>query len=398
MDTVGDEVWKSVRLAWREERWLPVGVPVAAVAYALWIGLTGAAVTTLADAVAGGLALDPWTGLTDVVVLVLVILWVLGPAALATLLVRDRVTNVRGNLATGYRLRHPLLLFLPPSVVLLAGLGTVAATGATAGPAFLLATALLVVGGVWFLVRGVAYAYRVFALAFPAVEHIVVFITSIVVGVTSLVLGLTAIGREALVDTLATGLAARTGIDAIARAPDATTAVLGVPIPTLVAAVVAVPVGLTAGYVGLQLAASVVARIVKPTVRRPQLRTGQRYPAFARPTSGTAASSPTPASGGSTAEAEPSAAGEADSEAADAETPVAPADESPSESAETPSESEDDAVETNVSHTRVYSPPEDADSVDPDAVGTTAGTTICPDCGATVASDEDTCPDCGATL
>lgn len=399
MDTVGDEAWKSVRLAWREELWLPAGIPVAVVAYALWIGLTGAAVTTLADAVAGGLTLEPWTGLTDLVVLTLGILWVVGPAALATLLVRDRVTNVRGNLATGYRLRHPLFLFLPPSVVLLASLGTFAATGATAGPLYVLAVALLVLGGIWFLVRGVAYAYRVFALSFPAVEHAIVFLTAVVVAVTSLVLGLAAIGREALVDTLSAGLAARTGIDALAGAPAATTPILDVPVPTLVVAVVVVPVGLTAGYVALQLVASVVARIVKPTVRRPQLRTGQRYPAFARPTSGATASSPTPSrTDTSSDDGQATTSGESRADASDAQAPVAPADESASEPSEESEEPDEEDIETSVSHTRVYSPPEDAEPMDPDAVGGNSTPTSCPDCGASVSPGDETCPDCGADL
>lgn len=398
MDTVGDEVWKSVRLAWREERWLPTGVPIAAVAYALWIGLTGAAVTTLADAVAGGLTLDPWTGLTDLVVVTLLALWILGPAALATLLVRDRVTNVRGNLATGYRLRHPLFLFLPPVGILLAGLGTLAATGATSGPAYLVAIALLVVGGIWVLVRGLAYAYRVFALSVPIVEHVIVFLTAILAAIASLVLGLTAIGRAGLVETLAAGLADRTGIDALAGAGAATTSVLGVSVPSLVLAVVVVPVGLTAGYVALQLVASVVARLVKPTVRRPQLRTGQRYPAFARPTSGTSTSSPTATGGGSATEGQTGPGADATDETTAAQRPVEPADEAESEDEAAAAESETAAVDTNVSHTRVYSPPEDAEAVDPDAVGSSGATPACPNCGTAVGPAEEACPDCGADL
>ena len=60
MDTVGEEGWKSWRLAWRQEWWLPVGVPIVAVADALWVGLTGAAVTFLAGAVAGSPTVEPW--------------------------------------------------------------------------------------------------------------------------------------------------------------------------------------------------------------------------------------------------------------------------------------------------------------------------------------------------
>lgn len=387
MDTVGDEAWKSVRLAWGEELWLPAGAPVAAVAYALWIGLSGAAVTFLADAVTGGLTIDPWTGLTDLVVLTFALFWVVGPAAVATLLVRDRVTNVRGNLATGYRLRHPILLFLPPVAVL--GAGLFALTWLEAAPWPVLA--VLVVGAVWFLVRALAYAYRVFALSLPIVGHAIVFVTSVLVAVAALVLGADAIGRADLVEVVAEGLAARTGIEGFAALPGGSIELLGVGLPAVVGAVVVVPVGLATAYVAVQLFVSAVVRIVKPTVRRPELRTGQRYPAFARPTTDASPSSPptrgnsTPIGGDDTAAGTAAGGGES-------------AEDSGAEEAEEPEESEPDAV-TDVSHTRVYSPPDDADAVDPATVdGPDASDGgRCPACGADV-EGESTCPDCGADL
>lgn len=390
MDTVGDEAWKSVRLAWGEELWIPAGAPVAAVAYALWIGLSGAAVSFLADAVTGGLTIDPWTGLTDLVVLTFALFWVIGPAAVATLLVRDRVTNVRGNLATGYRLRHPILLFLPPVAVLGAGLFALARLEAAPWPVL----AVLVVGAVWFLVRTLAYAYRVFALSLPIVGHAIVFVASVLVAVAALVLGADAIGRADLAEAVAVGLAARTGIDGFAALPGGSLELLGVGLPAVVGALVVVPVGLATAYVAVQLFVSAVVRLVKPTVRRPELRTGQRYPAFARPTTDASPSSPptrgnaTPAGGGGTDSGTASRQSAAASEAGEA-------------TADEAEEGEPDVV-TDVSHTRVYSPPDDADAIDPASV---AGPDApdggrCPACGAVLESEpaDGTCPDCGADL
>lgn len=392
MDTVGDEAWKSVRLVWGEELWLPAGAPVAAVVYALWIGLSGAAVTFLANAVTGGLTIDPWTGLTDLVVLTFALFWVIGPAAVATLLVRDRVTNVRDNLATGYRLRHPILLFLPPVAVL--GVGLFALTRLDAAPWPVLA--VLVVGAVWFLIRALAYAYRVFALSLPIVGHAIVFVTSVLVAVAALVLGADAIGRADLTEAVAVGLAARTGIEGFASLPGGSLELVGVGLPAVVGAVVVVPVGLATAYVALQVFVSAVVRVVKPTVRRPELRTGQRYPAFARPTTDASPSNPptrgeadpTPAGGGGTGRASGESAedGGAEEATADEAEPAEP-----------------DAV-TDVSHTRVYSPPDDADAIDPAAVaGPDADASDwgrCPACGGVLESEpaDGTCPDCGADL
>lgn len=419
MDTVGDEVRKSWRLAWRQELWLPVGAPIVAVAYALWVGLTGAAVTYLAGAVAGSLTFDPWTGLTDLVVAMLALLWVVGPAAIAAVLVRDRVTNVRGNLATGYRLRHPLLLFLPPVAVLGVGVAGLATVGATVP-----VLAVLVVGAGWLPVRTVAYAARVFSLSLPVVAHAVTFLTAAAVAVATLVLAAGAIGRGALVDAVTTGLAARTGVDGVASLASGTVDVVGAPLPAALAAVVAVPVGLSTAYVGVQLVASAVARVVKPTVRRPELRTGQRYPAFARPTSGA-----TPTSGGggsqpgggsgpshgrgahSAANGDGTARGDGDD---DDGSPGTDGDDTrDTDSDDTGPAGVDEADEppdvvTDVSQTRVFTPSEDASSIDPDAVANAEAVeggddaaeadSRCPDCGRTVpdAPRDGTCPHCGA--
>jgi len=402
MDTVGEEGWKSWRLAWRQEWWLPVGVPIVAVADALWVGLTGAAVTFLAGAVAGSLTVEPWTGLTDLVVVVLALLWVVGPAGLVAVLVRDRVTNVRGNLATGYRLRHPLLLFLPPAAVLAVGAAGLATGGATVPVLVVLGA-----GAVWLPVRTVAYATRVFSLSLPVAGHAVTFLTAAAASVAGLVLAAGTVGRAALVEDVAAGLAVRTGIEAFADLAGGTVAVAGGAVPAPVATLVAVPVGLSAAYLAVQLLASVVTRLAKPTVRRPELRTGQRYPAFARPTSGstpTRGSASARSSGAGTAETGASqdrreAAAATNGDGGDDDADV---DHAGPVTAPEPDEPSD--VVSDVSRTRVFTPPEDASSIDPDAVAKagpagseTHEAETCPACGASLSEGDDgPCPHCGA--
>lgn len=403
MDSVGEEAWKSWRLAWRQEWWLPLGLPIVAVAYALWVGLTGAAVTFLAAAVGGSLTVDPWTGLTDLLVVVLSLLWVVGPAALAAVFVRDRVRNVRSNLATGYRLRHPLLLFLPPAVVIGVGAAGLATVGATV-PVLL----VLAAGAVWLPVRNVGYAARVFSLSLPAVAHAVTFLTGAAASVAGLMLAAGTLGPAGVVENVADGLATRTGVGSIADLAGGTLTVGGTAVPTSVAVLVAVPVGFSAAYVAVQLGASAVTRIRKPTVRRPELRTGQRYPAFARPTSGATpirgagngVSSGSGGSAGRIADAPASNGGSAD-ERDDADTGSGGPDDEP-DAATDPDEPAE--VVTSVSQTRVYTPPADASSIDPDAVanpnrgaGETDEHETCPTCGTSLADAEDrSCPDCGA--
>lgn len=440
---VADDAWTSLRTLWREERWLPAGVPVLAVVYVLWIGATGAAFSFLGDAIVGPVRFDPWTTGTTVAVAVLGLLWVLGPAALVTVLVVDRVRNVNDNLRHGYRLGHPLFLLGPPATVLAVGYGLLVTTGVASLPVF----AVLVAGALWLLVRTVAYAYRVFSLSLPVVAWLGVFLTALVVAVSTLLAGATAVGHEAAVAALLAGLADQTGIDALATLHAATVVVGGVDVSLLAAAVVAVPPGVAGAYLAVQLPWSVVVRLWRPSVRRPELRTGQRYPAFARPTTHAAptvarrllglstgyrpesggqsegadagadategdagstagshasrAGSTTPGSepdsgdspsphggrasssdGGSTGGATGSTAGAGD-ESAGAGGTGGPGSTSGDPAADEPSVTDD------VSNTRVFTPPDDAGL---DATGQ------CPACGVAVEATADTCPDCGAGI
>jgi len=385
-DQIGDDGWASVRAAWRAERWLPAGLVVALVAYALWVGLPGAALSFLAEATAGTVTVSPWTPLSTVSVVVVAVLWIVGPAALATVLVVDRVTNVNDNLRVGYRLRHPLLLLWPPGLVLAVGYAALVGTG-RAGPAV---SAVLVAGAVWLAVRTAAYAYRVFSLSLPVVAWLLLFATGVALASGTLVRGGLAIGREALVTDVLTGIATRTGVPALAAFHTGSYAVGGVDVPLTVAVAVAVSVGGTTVYLAAQLAWSVADRLRQPTVRRPELRTGQRYPRFARPTTASADGAGT---GGRASQSA------ADSVVTDVESGTGStrtaADDPSDGGTDSRTETSDDAT-----HTRVFRPPDDADldAVDGVPDGASDGGVVGRETRIVDRSDGDYCPECGETL
>ena len=386
-DQIGDDGWASVRAAWRAERWLPGGLVVALVAYALWVGLTGAALSFLAEATAGPITLSPWTTLSTVAVVVVAVLWIVGPAALATVLVGDRVTNANDNLRVGYRLRHPLLLLWPPALVLAAGYVALVGTG-QAGPAV---SAVLVAGAVWLAVRTAAYAYRVFSLSLPVVAWLLMFLTGAALAAGTLVRGGLAVGREALVTNVLSGIATQIGVPALAAFHTGSYAVGGVDVPLTVVVAVAVPVGGTTVYLAGQLAWSAVDRLRQPTVRRPELRTGQRYPRFARPTTESADDA------GTGGRASRSASDSAAATGVDGTTDSAPtaADDPSDGGTDSPTETSDDAT-----HTRVFRPPDDADldAVDGISDGPSDGGVVGRETRILNGSDEDSCPECGETL
>lgn len=389
MDTVGADAWKSVRLAWEAERWLPVGVPVAAVTFALWVGVTGAAVGFFASLGVGTVTVDPWTRITDVVAGVLFLCWIVAPAAIVMWLVRDRLTTVRGTLEIGYRLQHPSLLLVPPLAIVAVGATALIVSGQASGPVL----AVLVAGSLWFLVRTVAYSYRVFTFSFPVLTYAMTLLTAGLLAVAALVAGARLVRRSELVDLVTTALAARTDSPALRTLLTGTVDFAGVGIPALAATLVGVPVALGVAYVAVQLAASLVARLVKPTKRRPELRSGQRYPEFARPTTTVAPSSapspePSPSNTsrngeGATDTNRPSGANTPTDGISETE-----ADESSSDAGE---------PEPELSNTRVFTAGDDAPTVSPSSV---APDEACPACGTTLDPEtvSGTCPTCGEDL
>jgi len=357
MDTgrIRRELVSSFSLVVTAERWLLAGVPLAAVVYAVWVGATGAAIAQLTEFAGTPVTVAPWSGTTTAVAGVAGLLWVAVPAAVGTFLVRDRLTNHHDNLKHGYRLQHPASLLVAPAALLLVGVGALLGAGEAAVPVL----ALVVAGAVFLLLRTVAYAYRVFALSVPLVPLLALFFTLSLLG-TSLIAGAAvAAGRAGLLADAAAGLGGATGLP-LPAVLTGTTELGGVPVPTLAVLAGGVPVGAAAAYVGVQTLAGLLARLLAPDVKRSSLRTGQRYPAFAHPGPGAAAggSFEAGAAGAGTGGTSADAGGGTSADAADGPRTADAAGAGATGDAEGAEAGE--TVE-DVSHTRVFRPPEDSD-------------------------------------
>jgi hypothetical protein len=426
------ELGKSARISYSDEWWLFPAVLVVAIGYPLWVGASGAAVTTIAEFVGLSLAVDPWTGRTTAIAIVLGMFWVVAPAAVATQIVLNRLRNSHGNLRPCYRLRRPLALFGLPVILLVVALVTLA----TVGTGSLLGQIVLVVGSLLVAIRGTAYAYRVFALSLPLLAEAILFLAVSGLSVTILAAGALGAGRRDLVADTAAGIAGVVNVPALANYADGVVAVGSVEI-SIVAATVVVPAVLPVGaYVAIQLAVSAIQRFRKPDVKRSSLRTGQRYPGFAHPTVGSggrasgtvergqpaAGGNPTGTSdgrrgGGVTAGSADGAAdpitgpgsstgdgtGGASGEAAAAGSAAEDADAGTGGADDRGADDVDDDVPPGVRHTRVYSPPEDADDIEmadeAEAARRTASGKFCPSCGDSYEGETQTfCPTCGARL
>ncbi|MEF8854136.1 MAG: hypothetical protein V5A24_01365 [Haloarculaceae archaeon] len=434
--TIPRQLWQSIRIAYSDERWLLAGLVAVAIGYPIWVGVTGIAVLVMGDFVGVSLSLDPWTAQTSALAVVLAAFWVVAPGAVATHLVVERLRNPNDNIKTCYRLRHPLALFLLPVIFLVLGVGITVATGSVLGEA------VLVLGSMYLAIRAAAYAHRVFALSFPLLAEAILFLALSGFGIFLLATGSIGAGRKQVVVDVAPGIAALVGAPALANYADGVVALGSVDLSMLAATVVVPALLPTLAYVALQIGVSVVQRLRKPNVKRSSLRTGQRYPVFAHPTTGSSAGGGTPASDGPTgSDADSGAGGSASEESAaggsdagiegdqpdTSETPPVAAGTqaagggeadggggetaasgaeavAESESEEAPSEAtaEDDEVE-NVGHTRVYSPPTDAADIEmadkEEQSRRGADGTYCPSCDELFEGESRTfCSTCGARL
>ncbi len=458
---IRSELWKSVRIVWTGERWLLAGPVVAAVVYALWVGVTGAAVSYLAPMAGVSLALAPWTGTTTALAALVALLWVVVPAGATAYAVDRQLTNHRDNLRLCYRLSHPAVLVWPPALLLAATLG--ALVGLAAAPVAL--QVAVVAAAAFLVVRTVAYGYRVVAFSRPLLLQGVVFLSAATLAVAVLVGAATATGRQELLVDVGSGLGEATGVGGLSTVLSGTVDVAGASVTASVALATATMVGLSAAYVAVQSLAGLVLRIRKPTVKRSQLRTGQRFPWFLKPgasrggsgdastsgedatpsTAGAASGSGGPsgstmasadatgtdggsttkgsATGGtpgtpSTAAASGSPSGSSDSADDDLDFLDADDEDDPDQSATDDERVEDETDEADVdeadsvSHTRVFSPdrdlPDDADTTGDAAVTGDSGSDSsedevfkrCPACGEEYGRDVtgSFCPDCGARL
>jgi len=331
-DRLGRDAATSLRLPLTSERRLIGGTVLALAAYAAWVAATGAVFVSAAAVSGRSLAVVPWTTTTTLAAAVATVLWVFGPAAAWTYFVVDQLTNGAGNLEHHYRVQYPSTVIVPP-LILFAAVG---AAGAVLGEATALVLAALVASGTFVLVRTLAYSYRVFTLSIPRAVQAFVFESGCVLAIAVLAALARVSGRQGLL------LEAARGADGVLGAAVAVPLVTGsreiatVTLPALPALAAGFPVALALVYVAVQTLGGLVARVRGVTVPRSRLRTGQRYPAFARPVAGRSGRRGSPADAPSADDLDGAAA-----ELLDGEDGSAAAD--------------------RVTETRVFTPPDDAD-------------------------------------
>lgn len=353
MDTarIRRELTSSVRLLWAREQWLWSGVLVVLLGFVLWVGGTGAALNYGAEFAGVDLSVTAWSSATTGAFALVFVLWVLVPAALVTYLVSNRITNVSGNLHTHYRVGHPTALVVPFLALFAIGVGVAVAVGDVP---VALASALVAVG-LLALLRTVAYSYRVFSFSVPLLAQLGLFVSLAVCAVVLLTGAGILAGRRAFVDAAAAGVGDLLGTGSVVAVVTGTTTVGPVTVSTLLGLAAVLPVGFAVGYILLQSVVGLVSRVRKPDVPRSQLRTGQRYPEFAHPIS--------EKSGGEDS-ARPTAGEETHD---DIDQPESQPDEAPSTpgkpdtvaTADADTDDSDDA--DDVSHTKVFTAPDDGD-------------------------------------
>lgn len=386
--TLRDELVASIRLPVGEERWLAGGAVAVLIAYGIWVGATAAALTFGVEFAGRSLTIEPWTTTTTAAFGVGVVAWVLVPAAVVTYGVSRALTNVSGNIARCYRFDHPSLLVLPP----LALFGVVGGVGIVRGTVSTPLAAVLVVAGALLLVRTVAYSYRVFSLSVPELLTVFVFISALVVAVALLTGAAALAGQPALFGRALEGVEGLVGIDLTWL--NGSTTLGSVTLPTLQGLAAGVPAALSVLYLTVQTLTGVVFRLWAPDVPRSNLRTGQRYPRFARPTTAGGAvptGAQTDRPGDASGPAEPSSAGEGNEDDVESEVPArGPGD------------------------TRLFTPPPDGGEPSGAGLGGPSGVTasqtavvgeggntiMCPACGERVSRDAEYtyCPACGTPL
>lgn len=367
------ELAESFRLFASEEQWLLRDVLVGVVALVVWVAGTGALATQIASAFGVPLGLGSGETPSTIAIAVFGALWVLVPAIAVVVRLRHRMLNLRGNVEQYYRLEHPAALLAPPALFLVAVVGIAASLGTF--PWYF--PLVMIPVGLTFLVRTLAFSYRVYSFSHPLLVQVLLAVSTVVLLASTFAALGTAMGRPSLVTQvlLAAGLPTwSTGAVSLQ----------GVIVSGLAAAAL-LPVILATGYVLVQTVVALGVRLLKPDVDRSKIRTGQRYPSFlpkATPVQTTAVS-------GDTTDKTPRAADGASAENVDdAAGGTGDADETGEAD-----EAEDDL--DDVSNTRVFTPPADdsvagfdAGSVTDTGPETGAGATA--DAGATSDGSEET--------
>jgi len=362
------ELGSSFRLLVTEERWMFGGLVAGLVAYGLWVGATGAALHYGLEFAGRPITVSPWTTLTTAVFGVVVVLWVAVPALLGTALIDRYLTNVSGNLRQYYRVQHPSTLVVAPVVMF--GLG--AAAGVVSGGFAAPLLAALAVIGLVVLVRALAYSHRVFSLSVPRILQGCVAVSLGVLAIGVLVAGATVAGRTGFVASAAAGIGELLGVAGLGGMLLGGTQVGSLSVPTLPAVAAGLPVTLAVVYLLVQSLAGLVTRGLGVTVPRSQLRTGQRYPEFARPTTGVQVEPATETDDPGRSDGSESAAdgGERTTPGAgDAGTSADTDSSQPTGEQETAEAAGSEDGTRSHGNTRVFTPPEDGDFDDavPDA-------------------------------
>lgn len=366
------------------------GMVLGLIAYVFWVAITASALSQLASFADVPTSVDPWTEQATGLTVVGLLLWILIPAIAAAGLVVREVTNIRNNLEKYYRI-HPLLLLAPP-LVLFACCGIALVV---VGPDNSVALAAGIVAAVLLQIRTLTYSYRTFSLSLPRVQQLGLFVTALVVILTLFLEGAIAIGNEQFITDVVSGFGDELGLASLSDLLE-TTEVGDFSVPTLPGIAIAVPVGLSLGYVFVQMIVGQVVRFRGKKVPRSELRTGQRYPEFARPTTNQTSSStnPTAASSNRTSTTSTTTSGNStqSSKTTGSSQSAGSVDDTTSQAG---TEGGDDDETAEVTHTRVFTPDTEDDQTE--IVGEDADET-CPYCDAELDTGADSCPNCGASL
>jgi hypothetical protein len=351
----------STRLYATKERWLPLGLVVAAVAFPLWVTASGVVVERTASATGGGFDPGTWSTETGAVVAAVVLLWVILPAAVGTRYVLDNLRRDDGTIRKFYRVDSPGTLVIPP-LILAALVGVVAAALVVRGSLPEVVVLVFGVAGTLVLVRTVAFGHRVYAASTPRLLALFVFL-SLTAGAAALAARVASAvasnsGSIPLVDSGFHRTLVATGVDRVG----ATGYVFGSTgtLPTEASALslvgAAAPLALSLVYLLGQSAAAAVVRVRGPGRSTTELRDDQRHPGTDQSQDAGSTQSIRTLEGGN--DTGPSIASD----------PTLP-DESGSREAEsggtdpggvaTQGPTEDEETAESVSQTRVFTPPDD---------------------------------------
>lgn len=262
------ELAESFRLFAGDEQWFLRDVLVGVVGFVVWVAGTGALAAHVASAFGIPLGLAGGETPSVVAIALFAVLWLVVPAVAVIVRLRHRALNLRGNVEQYYRFDHPSALLAPPALLVV----VVGAIAVVLGAFPWYFTLVMIPVSLAFLVRTLAFSYRVYSFSHPLIVQALVALSTVALIASAFAAVGTAMGRPSLVDQVlrTTGLPAWiTG----------TVSVEGVTVSGVASAAL-LPVVLATTYVLVQAVVALGVRLLKPDVDRSRMRTGQRYPPF----------------------------------------------------------------------------------------------------------------------